>query len=51
VKIVTDWRPTAVRIGRKMFRWEEDVTEDLGKNEDWDLEMAMVRGAWKKIDD
>jgi hypothetical protein len=31
VKIVTDWRPTAVRIGRKMFRWEEDVTEDLGK--------------------
>lgn len=46
---ITEWRPTAVRIGRTKLRWKNDVTENLGKIniQNWST-MAMDREAWKR---
>jgi hypothetical protein len=51
VKRKTEWRPVAIRIGRLMLRWEDDVRADLGKMiQNWN-KVAMDGEAWKRIDE
>lgn len=50
MKIITDWRPTSVRVARQRLRWEDDVRADLEKMkiQNWS-KMAMDGEAWKRI--
>jgi len=49
VKRITVWRLVTVRrIGRQKLRWEDDVSEDLGKMKIWNWS-KMDREAWKRV--